>query len=102
MAEISTASRGIEPDHILDLLADALGLGGRQVDLVEDRDDLVIVVDRLIDIGERLRLDALARIDHQQRAFAGRQAADHLIGEVDMAWRVDQVELINSRHPWRV
>jgi hypothetical protein len=32
-------------------------------------------IDRLIDIGEGLRLDALARIDHQQRAFAGGEAA---------------------------
>ena len=53
--------RGIEPDHVLDLLLDLLGLGRRQVDLVEHRHDLVVVVDRLVDVGERLRLDALAR-----------------------------------------
>ena len=49
-------------------------------------------VERVIDIGERLRLDALAGIDHQQRAFAGGQRARHLIGEIDMAGRVHQVE----------
>jgi hypothetical protein len=38
----------------------ALGLGGGQVDLVEDRDDLVVGVDRLVEVGQRLRLDALA------------------------------------------
>ena len=63
------AMRGIEPDHVLDLLAHPLGLRRRQVNLVEDRHDLVIVVDRLIDIGERLGLDPLARIDDQQRSF---------------------------------
>ena len=38
----------------------------RQINLVENRNDLVVVVERLIDIGQRLRLNALARIDHQQ------------------------------------
>ena len=52
---------GVEPDHVLDLLLDLVGLGRRQVDLVEHRHDLVVVVDRLVDVGERLRLDALAR-----------------------------------------
>ena len=32
-------------------------------------------LDRLIDIGERLRLDALARIDDQERALAGGEAS---------------------------
>ena len=83
---------GVEADHLLDLLADALGLGGGQVDLVEDDDDLVVVVDRLVDVGERLGLDALGGVDDEQRALAGGEAARHLIGEVDMAGRVDEVE----------
>ncbi len=92
MAEISTASRGVEADHLLDLLLDALGLGGRQVDLVEDRHDLVVGVDRLVDVGERLRLDALRGVDDQERALAGGERARDLVGEVDVAGRVDQVE----------
>ncbi len=44
--------RGVDADHFLDLLADALGLGGRQVDLVQDHHDLVVVVDRLVDVGQ--------------------------------------------------
>ena len=84
--------RGIEPDHVLDLLLHLLDLGGRQVDLVEHRHDLVAGVDRVIDVGERLRLDALRGIDHQQRALAGGERAVHLIGEIDVPGRVDQVE----------
>ena len=83
---------GIEADHLLDLLLDALRLGGGQVDLVEDRHDLVVVVDRLVDVGERLRLDALAGVDDEQRALAGGERARHLIGEVDVARRVHQIE----------
>ena len=85
---------GVEADHVLDLLLDALRLGGGQVDLVEDRHDLVVVVDRLVDVGERLRLDALAGVDDQQRALAGGERAVHLVGEVDVAGRVDQVQLV--------
>ena len=83
---------GVEPDHVLDLLPDLVGLGGRQIDLVEDRHDLVVVVERLVDVGEGLRFDALARVHHQQRALAGREAAVDLVGEVDVPGRVDQVE----------
>ena len=84
----------VEPDDVLDLLLDLLRLGRRQVDLIEDRDDLVIVVERLVDVGERLRLDPLACVDHQQRALAGGERAVHLIGKVDMPGRVDEVEHI--------
>jgi hypothetical protein len=66
-----------------------------EVDLVDDRDDLEVVLDREVGVGERLRLDALRRVDDQQRPFAGRQRAD-LAGEVDVARRVDQVEDVNS------
>ena len=52
----------------------------------------MIGLDRLIDIGQRLRLDALAGIDHQKRSLTGRQRARHLIAEIDMARRVHQVQ----------
>ena len=84
----------VEANHLLNLFPDALRLGGRQVDLVQHHHDLVVVVDGLVDIGERLRLDALRGVDHKQRALAGRQRPRHLIGEVDMARRVDEVQYI--------
>jgi hypothetical protein len=69
-------------------------LGGRQVDLVEDRDDLEPRVDREVEVRERLRLDPLRRIDQQQDPVARRKRARHLVAEVDMAGRVDEVELV--------
>jgi hypothetical protein len=54
----------------------------------------VVVLDRLVDVGQRLRLDPLRRVDHQQRAFARGEAAADFIGEVDVAGRVHQVELV--------
>ncbi len=82
----------VDADHVLDLLRHPLGLGRGQVDLVQDRDDLVVGLDRVIGVGQRLRLDALAGIDHQQRALAGGERAADLVGEVDMARRVHQVQ----------
>ena len=87
-------ARGIDADHILDLLLDAVGVGGRQVHLVENGQDLEVVVDGLVDVGERLRLHALAGVDHQHRALAGGERARDFVGEVDMPRRVHQVELI--------
>ena len=82
----------VDADHVLDLLADPVGIGRGQVDLVQDRDDLVVGVDRVIGVGQGLRLDALARIDHQQRALAGGERPADLVGEVDMARRVHEIE----------
>ena len=52
------------------------------------------LLDRGVAVGDRLRFDALRRVDDQQRAFAGGERARHLVGEVDVAGRVDQVELV--------
>ena len=49
---------------------------------------------RQIGVGERLRFHALRRVHHQQRALAGLQAARNFVGEIDVAGRIDQVELI--------
>jgi hypothetical protein len=49
---------------------------------------------REVSIGERLRFHALRRIHHQQRAFAGLQTARNFVGKIDVARRIDQVQLI--------
>jgi hypothetical protein len=90
---------GVDPHHVLDLLADPVRVGGRQVDLVEDRDDGQVVVDRQVGVGQRLGLDSLRGVDHQEGPLAGREAARDLIGEVDVARRVDQVELVGLAIP---
>ncbi len=69
-------------------------VGRRQVDLVEHRHDLDAELDRGVAVRDRLRLDALGRVDDEQRAFARRQRAADLVREVDVARRVDQVEVV--------
>ena len=75
-------------------MRDAVGVGLRQVDLVHDRDDLEVVLDREVGVRERLRLDPLRRVDDEQRALARLQRARDLVGEVDVPGRVDQVQLV--------
>ena len=49
-------------------------------------------VEGVIDVRQRLRLDPLARVDHQERALACGERPRHLVGEVDVAGRVHEVE----------
>ncbi len=77
-----------------DLLGDPLGLGAGKVDLVQAWDQLEPRVDRQVRVGDGLRLDPLARVDDQERTLARGQRPRHLVGEVDVAGRVDQVQLI--------
>jgi hypothetical protein len=85
---------GGEADDVLDLLADLVGLGGGQVDLVDDGHDLMVVLDRLVHVGQRLRLDALAGVHDQQRPLARRQTSRNFIREVDVTRRIHEVQRI--------
>ena len=82
----------VEPDDVLDLPLRFVGLCAGQIDLVDDGDDLEVVLDRQIGVGQRLRLDALRGVDDEQRPFRRGQRARDLVGEVDVARRVDQVQ----------
>ena len=84
----------IVADQVGDLRGGAVRVGLRQVDLVHDRDDLEVVLDRQVGVRERLRLDPLRRVDDEQRAFARLQRARHLVGEVHVPGRIDQVQLV--------
>src|SRR5207253_8874844 len=67
-----------QPDYAFDLLAHDLGLSAGQVDLVDDRNDLEVVLEGEIHVGQRLRLDALGGVDDQQCALTRRQGARNL------------------------
>ena len=65
---------GPEADDFLELVLRPLGIGVREIDLVDHRNDREVVVERQIDVSDGLRLDALRGVDHQQRPLAGREA----------------------------
>ena len=95
LAEIASASCAVEVELLGDLLARALDVGGRQVDLVDDRDDRQAGVGGQVEVGQRLGLDALGGVDDEHRALAGGQRARDLVGEVDVPGRVDEVERVD-------
>ena len=87
---------GAEAERVDELLRDALRLGAGQVDLVDDGDELEVGFHGQVDVGERLGLDALGRIDDEERALAGGERAGDLVAEVDVAGGVDEVELVGA------
>jgi len=82
----------VEADDLRDLPARLLRLRAGQIDLVDDRDDLEVVLDREIRVRQRLRLHALRRVDQQQRPFAGRERPRHFVREVHVPGRVDEIQ----------
>jgi hypothetical protein len=48
-----------------------------------------------MDVGKTLRLYALYGVDNEQSAFAGGKRAGDFIREIDMAWRIDKINLIH-------
>ena len=84
---------GIAVQQVGELVGALVGLGGRQVDLVQRGHDHEAGVARQVEVRKRLGLQALRGVDQQDRPLAGRQRPRHLVGEVDVAGRIDQVEL---------
>src|SRR5690606_31259382 len=71
-----------------------VGVGGRQVDLVQNRDDFQVAVHRQIQVRQRLGLDALRGVHQQDRALTGGERTRDLVGEVDVPRGVDQVQYV--------
>ena len=74
---------GSRPLHartsLLDLLLDPLDVRRREVDLVDHRHDLEVVLQGQLHVGHGLGLDALRGVDEQQRPFAGHQRPPNLV-----------------------
>ena len=81
-------------EDLLHLLVAERQIGRRQVDLVDHRNDLEILPEGEVDVGDGLRLHPLRGVDQQQSAFAGAERTGDLIGEVDVSGRVDEIEFI--------
>ena len=93
-AEIRYTSPRSQPISCSQLFCVFVGLRGREIDLVEDRDDLEPRVDCQVEVRERLGLDPLCGVHQKQNAVAGGQRARHLVAEVDVAGRVDEIDLV--------
>ena len=62
---------GRNAEHPLDFVGVVVGVRGRQVDLVQRRNDLEVVLEREITVRQGLRLDALGRIDDKDDPLTG-------------------------------
>ena len=85
---------GINTDNLLDFLLHPLGVGLRQIHLVQYRQYLEALLDCRVAIGDRLRLNPLTRIHYQQRALAGGERTGDFIGKVDVAGGINKVQLV--------
>ena len=85
---------GVQPDDVLNFLFYLFGLCGRKIDLVDDGDGFQIVLQRHVDVGQGLRLDALRGVHHQQRTLARGQSPADLVAEVHMTGGIDQVQSV--------
>ena len=93
----------VAADQLGNLVGVLLGLSTRQVDLVQDRDDREIILEGQVQVRERLCLDALRRIDKEDRTLTRRERTGNLVREVHVPRRIDHVErvggsLIRPRH----
>ena len=87
---------GREGQDIFHLVLHPLGVGGRQINLVDHRQDLQVVLHSQVSVGQGLGLDALGGVHDEHRPLAGGQGTGHLIVEVHMARGVDKVQGIGA------
>ena len=84
----------IAADQIDDLVRNFFGICARQVDLVQNRNDLQVVLKREVEIRDGLRLYSLGSVNDQKCAFTCGNGTRDLVAEIYMARGVDEVEHI--------
>ena len=62
---------GFAAEQVDNLVFHFFGLGGIEIDLVDNRDYLKVVVYSHVQVRDSLCLNALRGVDYQERAFAG-------------------------------
>ncbi len=78
--------------HIFDLLFHKVGLRRRQIDFVDHRKNREVARCGEKRIRDGLRFHALARVHHEQSAFASRERSRHFVGKIHVPRRIDQVQ----------
>src|SRR5690606_3949222 len=89
LAAAQDRSAAVQPDDLLDHVGRAIDVRGGQIDLVDGRDQLEVLLEGEVNVGDGLCLNPLRRVDDQERALAGGQAVRYLVGEVDVPGGVD-------------
>ena len=84
----------VATDEVDNLVGHLFGHGVGHVDFVDDWHNLQVVVYGHVEVAYGLGLHALRGVNHQQCAFAGCYRTAHLVGEVYVARRINQVQYI--------
>jgi len=79
---------------VLDFFGVAVRVRCGQVDLVESRHYLEVVLEREVAVGKGLGLDALGRVDEEHHPLAGSEAPGNFIAKIDVSRRVDQLQYV--------
>ena len=90
---------GADGDHVFggnagevfDFFGDVVGEGCRQINFIDDGNQLQVSFHRQVQIRQRLRLDTLSGIDDQNSPLARLKSAADLVAEIYVAGGVDQV-----------
>ena len=83
--------RRVDRKALLHLGQHVVDSGMHQIDFVDDRHDGKPLIGRRKGVGHCLRFNALKRIDQEHGSFAAGQTTRHLVMEVDVAGRVDEI-----------
>ena len=94
LAERPLDGDGVGAEALLHAVDAHEEVGADLVHLVHERDAGDVVLVRLAPHRLALRLDAVAAVEHRDRAVEDAEAALDLDGEVDVAGRVDDVDAV--------
>ena len=81
-------------EHIFNLLFYKLHLRRGKVNFVDYRNDREVMPRGEERVGDGLRLHALARVHHEQRALAGGKRARNFVGKIHVPGRINQIQAI--------
>ena len=86
--------RGLQPEDAFQFVEEGERVARRPVALVHEGEDRHAPPAAHLEELARLRLDALARVDHHERGVHGREHAVGVLGEVLVAGGVEQVDRV--------
>ena len=94
LADGKLHQNGVAFQLLAHLLHHPLRIGAGAVHLVDERQSRHMVALHLAIDGHRLTLYATHRAEHEDGAVQHAQAAFHLDGEIDVARRIDEIDLV--------
>ena len=85
---------GLKTNHILNFMGNQFRVCRRKIHLIDNRNNLKVVIQCKIGIGQRLRLNPLRCIHYKNGSVAGRKGTAHLIVKVYVPRCINQIKNI--------